>query len=102
MKHQTLFSSKGKRKKIKMSSAAILLGSLRVNLIFIPRHMLVTEYYVFMSAVRVSVRQSVRPSVRSTYVRPHFVFVRKLKYLLWDFIQILHMHSYQEGLAWDF
>ena len=30
MKHQALFSSKDKRKKIKVSSAAILLGALRV------------------------------------------------------------------------
>ena len=31
MKHQALFSSKGKSKIIKVSSAAILLGALRVN-----------------------------------------------------------------------
>ena len=31
MKHQALFSSKDKSKKIKVSSAAILLGSLRVE-----------------------------------------------------------------------
>ena len=31
IKHQALFSSKDKRKKIKVSSAAILLGSLRVK-----------------------------------------------------------------------
>ena len=33
MKYQVLFSSKDKSKKIKMSSAAILLGSLRVKLL---------------------------------------------------------------------
>ena len=31
MKHQALFSSKDKSKKIKVSSAAILLGALRVT-----------------------------------------------------------------------
>ena len=31
MEHQALFSSKDKTKKIKVSSAAILLGALRVN-----------------------------------------------------------------------
>ena len=31
MKHQALLSSKDKRKKIKVSSAAILLGALRVK-----------------------------------------------------------------------
>ena len=31
MKHQALFSLKDKSKKIKVSSAAILLGALRVN-----------------------------------------------------------------------
>ena len=31
MKHQALFSSKDKSKNIKVSSAAILLGTLRVN-----------------------------------------------------------------------
>ena len=33
MKHQALFSSKDKSKKIKMSSAAILLGALRVKIL---------------------------------------------------------------------
>ena len=32
MKHQALFTSKDKSKNIKMSSAAILLGALRVKL----------------------------------------------------------------------
>ena len=32
MKHQSLFSSKDKTKKIKVSSAAILLGALRVKI----------------------------------------------------------------------
>ena len=33
MKHQALFSSKDKNKNIKVSSAAILLGALRINII---------------------------------------------------------------------
>ena len=33
MKHQALFSSKGESKKIKVSSAAILLGALRVKMV---------------------------------------------------------------------
>ena len=39
--------------------------------IFIPRHTIVAGYYGFMLDVRVSVRQSARPSV----VRPSSVFV---------------------------
>ena len=35
MKHQTLFSAKDKSKNVKVLSAAILLGALRVNMIFI-------------------------------------------------------------------
>ena len=71
-------------------------------LIFIPRHTLVAGYYVSrwpsvcLSVCPSVVRTSVRPSVR-----PHFVSVRSLKYLLTDFIQILHMHLYQQCLAWD-
>ena len=34
MKHQALFSSKDKSKKIKVSSAAILFGAIRVKIIF--------------------------------------------------------------------
>ena len=33
MKHQALFSSKVKSEKIKLSSAAILLGAVRVNMV---------------------------------------------------------------------
>ena len=39
------------------------------------------------------------PFIRSTNVRPHFVSARQLKYLYTDFIQILHMHLYQQCLS---
>ena len=38
MKHQALFTSNDKSKKIKVSSAAVLFGALRVKISFIKAH----------------------------------------------------------------
>ena len=62
------------------------------------RHTLVAGYYVLMLAVSVSVH----PSVCCTYIRPSAHRLYSItKYLKTDFIQILHIHLYQQCLTWD-